>query len=203
MRIKVVRARPGNRTNIINSIAEVMRYQSYLEIGVYDSMNNFNRILVPHKVGVDPHPVRKFHGYMMTSNEFFAINKEKFDLIFVDGKHTYEQCKTDIEESLKILNDNGTIIVHDTYFLKRCYEVPIVHGKCWRVIAEMRQERPELWIGTIFDDDGCTIIRRGSQQLYPKVQMSWVWYRDYKEDLMNKVTLEEVIDKLRIERNVN
>ena len=35
----------------------------------------------------------------------------KFDLIFLDGLHTYEQTIKDINNSLKILNKDGLILV--------------------------------------------------------------------------------------------
>ena len=48
-----------------------------------------------------------------TSDEFFKNNKEKFDLIFLDGLHTYHQTIKDINNSLRNLNSNGIIIIHD------------------------------------------------------------------------------------------
>ena len=50
----------------------------------------------------------------MTSDNYFFNNKNNlFDLIFLDGLHTYEQTIKDIFNSLKTLKKNGVIIVHD------------------------------------------------------------------------------------------
>ena len=49
----------------------------------------------------------------MTSDEFFEQNKEKFDIVFIDGLHHSEQVYKDILNSLNILNEDGTIICHD------------------------------------------------------------------------------------------
>ena len=37
----------------------------------------------------------------------------KFDLIFIDGGHTYSVVKNDTEKSFKMLNKNGIILWHD------------------------------------------------------------------------------------------
>ena len=49
----------------------------------------------------------------MTSDEYFSKFKDKFDIIFIDGLHHYEQVKKDIFNSLEILNSNGIILMHD------------------------------------------------------------------------------------------
>ena len=49
----------------------------------------------------------------MTSDDFFRDNKEKFDLIFIDGLHETNQVDRDIENSLKFINKGGTILLHD------------------------------------------------------------------------------------------
>jgi predicted O-methyltransferase YrrM len=39
----------------------------------------------------------------------------KFDLIFIDGMHTYESVKSDFFEAIKILSPDGLILLHDIY----------------------------------------------------------------------------------------
>ena len=46
----------------------------------------------------------------MTSDEFFNNHKNYFDIIFLDGLHTYEQTIKDINNSLKYLNKNGVVL---------------------------------------------------------------------------------------------
>jgi predicted O-methyltransferase YrrM len=38
---------------------------------------------------------------------------EKFDLVYIDGVHTYEQVKKDIENYRKIVKPNGLLCGHD------------------------------------------------------------------------------------------
>lgn len=42
--------------------------------------------------------------------------KNKFDLIFIDGDHGTKSVICDINNSLKIINKNGIILIHDTNY---------------------------------------------------------------------------------------
>ena len=53
-----------------------------------------------------------FHN--MNSTEYLIKSvDEKFDLIFIDGDHSYEGVKSDYLLSLPLLNENGVMIFHD------------------------------------------------------------------------------------------
>jgi Exostosin family/Methyltransferase domain len=39
--------------------------------------------------------------------------KEKFDFVFIDGLHTYEQCKIDLENYNKLIKQGGVVAGHD------------------------------------------------------------------------------------------
>jgi len=47
------------------------------------------------------------------SNNFFKDNKKTFDVIIIDGDHSYEQSKRDLENALKVIRKRGVIIMHD------------------------------------------------------------------------------------------
>ena len=101
------------RTNILNIIADRHRLTNYLEIGVQNVRNNFNKIICPNKVGVDP-AVDHAHVHKVTSNEFFLHNKHIYDLIFIDGLHELDRVRMDFLNSLRFLSDRGFIVIHDT-----------------------------------------------------------------------------------------
>ena len=102
------------RTEIINSLIHEYNYKSYLEIGVNTPSQpgyNWIGVKIPVKHGVDPNVETTFK---MTSDEFFKNHiAQKYDIIFIDGLHLFEQVYKDIINSLLYLNDNGTIVVHD------------------------------------------------------------------------------------------
>lgn len=99
-----------NRTELINHLIEQRHGQRYLEIGVFDEQHNFAHIRCEHKIGVDVRPTTTFQG---TSDDFFARNQEKFDLIFIDGLHTEKQALTDCANALRCLASGGCIVLHD------------------------------------------------------------------------------------------
>ena len=128
-----------DRVEIIQNIINIKNYKSYLEIGTFKD-ELFGQIKCEKKIGVDPESggnVRK------TSDEFFLENKQKFDLIFIDGLHHYDQVKKDIINSFNFLNDGGIILMHDCmpkdyYYqaIPRCqYEW---NGDTWKAFLEFR-----------------------------------------------------------------
>ena len=128
-----------SRFEIIQNIITQQKYNNYLEIGC-DRNENFSKINVQNKVGVDP---LRGGTLRMTSDVFFKNNIKKFDLIFLDGLHTYEQTIKDIDNSLKILNERGVILIHDCLPKKIWNQiVPRMYGHwngdVWKAIVHSR-----------------------------------------------------------------
>ena len=80
-----------NRIAFINKAISKFKDCNYLEIGVADN-TTFSSIPLPlrNKIGVDP---SNGGTHRMTSDEFFNKNQKKFNVIFIDGLHIYEQCQ--------------------------------------------------------------------------------------------------------------
>lgn len=51
-----------------------------------------------------------------TFDAFFKENQTKFDMVFIDGDHSYEPTLRYFEHSKKILNGPGPIVLHDIYW---------------------------------------------------------------------------------------
>ena len=152
--------RDYSRLDMINYFIKKNDYKSYLEIGC-DKNQIFSQITLSKKIGVDPYSggnVRK------TSDDFFKENVEKFDLIFIDGLHVYEQVKKDIINSINFLNKEGVILVHDCLpdtIGKQAvprYKMQW-NGDVWKAIVDLRQ-RDDLEIHTCFVDQGIGIIKK-------------------------------------------
>jgi predicted O-methyltransferase YrrM len=58
-------------------------------------------------------PGTKVNLVQSTSYEFLVNNKNKYDLIFIDGGHSYKTVKSDWELSSKLLSDQGVIFFDD------------------------------------------------------------------------------------------
>jgi|TARA_B100000470_G_scaffold184171_1_gene149151 hypothetical protein len=98
-----------SRSDIINHAIQAIKAKDYLEIGcAYNE--NFDKIKVKNKVGIDPNSGGTLR---MTSDEFFAVNLMKYDVIFIDGLHEHKQVWQDFCNSVKILRPRGIIILHD------------------------------------------------------------------------------------------
>ena len=131
-----------NRKYIIQDIINLKNYSKYLEIGCFDD-ELFSVIKIAHKTGVDPVSGGTIR---LTSDQFFLQNKEYFDCIFIDGLHTYDQVKKDIRNSLKFLNENGIILLHDC-LPNNFYEQATPrcqwtwNGDVWKAIVECRTDK--------------------------------------------------------------
>jgi len=155
-----------SRFEIIQKIIDKKKYEDYLEIGC-DKDSNFSKIKIKNKMGVDP---LSGGNIKMTSNVFFKNNKIFFDCIFIDGLHIYEQVREDILNSIKFLNPNGIIILHDCLPLKIWNQiVPKIYGHwngdVWKAIVEARTMR-DIDTYTCKADHGLGLIfKRPNQNL--------------------------------------
>jgi len=169
------------RYDIINDVIKFYNFKNYLEIGVSDPSECFDRVLCENKFGVDPgfefpdNPVK----YKMTSDVFFEhLDKGNLDLdpgfrwdvIFIDGLHISTQVLKDIENSLFHLNPKGFIFLHDcnpesSFMQREDYYVDGQrqpwNGTVWKTIYYLRSHRSDLQTFTINTDWGVGTIRRG------------------------------------------
>tara|TARA_Y100000992_G_scaffold293070_1_gene251280 strand:+ start:1076 stop:1774 length:699 start_codon:yes stop_codon:yes gene_type:complete len=172
----------SSRFDIINKIIKKKKFESYLEIGCQSDVN-FSKIIIKNKIGVDP---QSGGTHRMTSDDFFKQNKSTFDLIFIDGLHVYEQVLKDIENSLKVLNDNGVILIHDCLPAKIWHQtIPQTHsswnGDVWKSIVKSRT-RIDIDTYTIEADQGLGLIlkRKNKDLLVDKIEnFKNLKFRDY------------------------
>ena len=130
-----------NRIAVLNLILifKNKRNLSYLEIGC-NTNDTFNSIPILDKTGVDP---VQGGNIKKTSDEFFKSNSKFFDLVFIDGLHTYQQIKKDVINSLNFLNDDGYILVHDMLPLNwKQQHIPQLSndwtGDGWKIIQDLK-----------------------------------------------------------------
>jgi len=159
------------RTELINGLIEKYDFKTYLEIGVNTPAQpgyNWVGVNIPVKHGVDPNVETT---YKMTSDEFFEkYITQKYDIIFIDGLHLFEQVYRDIINSLENLSENGIIVVHDCNPIteitqRRDRASDSWHGDVWKAIVKLRIENPNIDICTVNTDEGCGIIKKGLQKL--------------------------------------
>ena len=138
------------RIDIINYYATSIKAKNYLEIGcAYNEC--FDKIKIPSKIGVDPYSGGTIR---MHSNEFFKVNLQKFDIIFIDGEHEHEQVWRDFQSAMKFLRPRGYIFLHDMLPPGEDHaKWPFTDddpkprcGNSWRVIFDILKLNKEFYI---------------------------------------------------------
>ncbi|KAF0232740.1 MAG: hypothetical protein FD177_2222 [Desulfovibrionaceae bacterium] len=130
-----------NRIAVVNLLLSNYKNPKYLEIGCSTNIL-FDSVPTMNKIGVDP---VAGGTERMTSDEFFFKNKTQFDVIFIDGLHTYAQARTDVVNAIKCLNRDGWIVLHDMLPQNWIeHHVPSVSnsawtGDVWKVAFELLQ----------------------------------------------------------------
>lgn len=193
----------ASRTSIINHLIHKHKLNNYLEIGVRDG-RNYEKIIAKNKTGVDPYPTKNIDDlHKLTSNEFFKINKMKFDIIFIDGLHLEYQVDKDIEECLKILSSDGFIIMHDcnppTEFHQReNYEIdgkfPPWNGTVWKSFAKLRMKKVDLSLSCVDCDWGVGIIRKKKQSKFElNKNLDFDFLDKNRVNLLNLISVKDFI----------
>ncbi len=189
------------RTDIINLFINKYKYKSYLEIGVANPDENFVKINVDNKISVDPNVSKA--NFVMTSDDFFKENDKKFDIIFIDGLHESEQVYRDVNNSISILNEGGSIIMHDCNPLSEVIQlVPQIQagewtGDCWKAWVKIRAERKDLHMFVVDTDYGCGIIRKGSQELITiNKELTWELLDKNRKELLNLISVETFLKNI-------
>ena len=110
-----------------------------------------------------------------STDEFFSQLKDdvKFDLIFIDACHLYENSMRDFENSFKHIKDNGIIILHDTYPPNENYISEKINRNCgdsYKTALEIKKNWLDVCeISTLPFWFGISIVRK-----IPKdIQVYW------------------------------
>jgi hypothetical protein len=186
------------RLDLIQHFINKVNCKNYLEIGC-DRNQIWDHINVKNKFGVDP---RRGGNIRLTSDEFFEQNKDNnlFDVIFIDGLHTYDQVSKDVKNSLDCLNENGVIIIHD--MLPRTEEMADPNiicsgswlGDVYKLSFDLAN-RTDVLFKLILIDQGCGVLfKKPNIQNYNFEKADWNYYVDHWE----KLPLIQFADILKI-----
>jgi predicted O-methyltransferase YrrM len=159
-------ATPYSRIALVSLLAASRPEGRYLEIGC-DRDDVFRAVPARRKVGVDP--VRG-GTVRATSDDYFRTSRETFDVVYIDGLHTYEQVRRDVVNALDRVAPGGWIVLHD--MLPHDWveaHVPRVTpdswtGDVWKAAFDM-QATPGLDFRIVLIDNGCLVIRAPEPRL--------------------------------------
>ena len=164
-----------------------------MEVGLFTGMT-FQDVQLPTRVGVDPAPKfsladlpKGVSVHAVTSDEYFAANPDaNFDLVFLDGLHTFRQTYTDLINALCTCPD-GPILIDDTVPSDEVSAIPDQeesrrersrrgwsgspwHGDVFKVILCVHDAHPELSVRTIDDGSGNpqSVVWRSDMDVLPQ-----------------------------------
>lgn len=216
------------RYDIINYLLNKTgdKNNNYLEIGVRNPIENFDKIICQNKYSVDPgiefeeNPV----DFKVTSDVFFAqLEKDevltssiKFDVIFIDGLHLADQVERDIHNSLKYLKEDGFIVLHDCnppteHHARESHSFRISpawstwNGTVWKSIYKMRLNK-DVSVCCVDSDWGVGIISK--KTLFPVLETDINPFYEYsifdknRVKSLNLISFEEfceVIDRFKVD----
>lgn len=214
-----------NRIDLIQEIFKKTKFQNYLEIGCSKGLS-FLPIKAKHKTAVDPffqikikHKIKWLikvpeninNTFFEEESDTFFRNRKKYlenlgklDVVLVDGLHTFRAALNDVLNSLKYLNNDGIIIMHDCYPSHKAAAAPTKLfptleeqkgiegwteewcGDVWKAIVYLRKNFSDsLDVSVINIDYGLGIVK-------PKCKI------DTKDLIINEASFME-IDKLTYE----
>ena len=143
----------------MNQLASALGCRSYLEIGVFEG-ETFLHVDVASRTGVDPlfrfdwrsqHNKDGTQFHECTSDEFFhdLDPSTRYDLIFVDGLHTFEQTYRDILHALRH-SHAGTVIAIDDTIPSDVYSTCRDQQECYELRRRGTALEDRRWHGDTF-----------------------------------------------------
>jgi hypothetical protein len=188
------------RYELVNKVIEKIGAKNYLEIGCFKD-ECFKEIVCENKVGVDP---MSGGTLRMTSDEFFAQNNEKFDCIFIDGLHEYNQVNQDILNALDCLNDGGVIMLHDclpTSYWQQTMPPTIIkwNGDVWKSIVRARTYAELDTVVCLIDEGVGVMVKRSNSDILKlkKEDFADLKFSDFVENYeswLRTIEFDEVLE---------
>lgn len=183
------------RDGVLQNLLKLFEKPNYLEIGV-DKGHTFHKLVATKKTAVDPlfsfdiesakiNPENNNCSYyQLTSDSYFFCKNplEKFDVIFIDGLHTFEQTLRDLLNSINSLSDGGIIVIDDVIPASYAASLPSLNqsrafweatanpdgswmGDVYKVIMFLEQFITTYSYGTISENHGQTVIWKQQREL--------------------------------------
>lgn len=210
------------RFEVINFLlSQLNRKTNYLEIGLRDPDDNFNKINSENKFSVDPGLEADINhaDFKMTSDEFFnqlenekILNRQiRFDLIFIDGLHLAEQVERDIENALKYLKDDGFLVLHDCnppteFHASESYDYRLSpsggywNGTTWKAFFKLRR-RNDIYSCCIDSDWGIGVASKSLNLGKPTGIKNDFYefkiFEKYRKESLNLISFENLKDKFK------
>lgn len=187
----------------LNRLIVENNFKAYLEIGIAEG-HNFRAIVCQDKIGVEPDP--RDYGkdnefiFIGSSDDFFKNNKQKFDLIFIDGLHHADQVEKDILNAWDCLSSKGMMVLHDINpFTEQMQLVPRKQdqwtGDVWRAFVGLRATHDKIKTAYLPDKYGLGIIYKSRNKITEGFCDTEMYYQDFEENKASLLGFDEDLIK--------
>ena len=152
-----------DRSSVIQQVLNLFDQPSYLEIGV-DYGQTFGALSAAHKTAVDPDfkflppdTTTDVEFHRVTSDEYFARfcpAGRRFDVVYIDGLHIFEQVLRDLLNAALRLTAGGVIIIDDILPASYQSAMPQIN-EAFQVRDQLALDHPSLkndntWMGDVY-----------------------------------------------------
>lgn len=218
------------RPDVVLGLLNIFTAPAYLEVGV-SSGATFHSAVAARKVAVDPkfkfdleearkaNPTAEYH--QVTSDTYFgtiAAPEERFDLIFLDGLHTFEQILRDLLNALHHLKPGGLILVDDVLpdsyiaslsnhrdastLIKRMNMRRSWMGDTYRLVFFVDSFLQQLSFRTISDNHGQMVLWRQRRPTIQQRKVEDVSRMPYERtilerDVFKPMRFDSILEELR------
>jgi len=159
-----------NKQYIVNYLIIKYNLKSYLEISTPTTSFVYSEIICDDKTlicySIDQTNIRQDNDTILSLEEYKNIKfDKKFDIIFVDPYHSFDQSNYDIELAYSLLSENGFIVVHDCYTtVKELYNIEFQYeawcGETYKAFINFNINHPKNQLFVVDCDFGCGIISK-------------------------------------------
>ena len=222
------------RHEFIQRFVDMTPNARYLEVGV-STGETFTRIKAGRKTGVDP--VYAFdhkadaeaddtaHYEVLTSDAFFQKTIErgvkKFDVVFLDGLHTFEQILKDLLAAVQVVEESGIIVIDDVIpsdYTASVGDVPTMFalrraagsadaswmGDVYKIVWFVETYMPFFNYATIKENHGQMVLWRGANRaIRNDVKVKDVAEKEFKDvvlesDVFNMTPFNDILSMIKV-----
>jgi hypothetical protein len=132
----------------------------------------------------------------------------KYDIVFVDSWHTYNQSLKDLETALYFVSKSGFIVIHDCCPEKEEligeYTKNAWCGQTYEAFIDFSKTHDELEIFCVNSDYGCGVVAMEPTFLLKRIPFNyeknkikdWNYFEINKKELLNLIEADEFLSML-------
>lgn len=173
-------------STIINKIKNITTL-SYLELGVDDN-RNFDSIQSVSKMSVDINSKAIFTG---TTDQFFAQNKNSYDIIYIDANHDLDFVQRDYNNAISVCKK--LLLIHDMYPPSEMYTESRYCSDSFKLLAHFSDNGFDFM--TLDSDFGLTFI---FPKFKPAHEVKHISYQQFLDKKIPVYTEDEIVKRIQL-----